>query len=270
MIGEVPFCELLITTSVDQKGDETMNPSLRFGSILVLSVLGLAVPGEAKQPATKHVQVANEAGVAQRMEVSAEVGERLVIVSSNQDAEIEVAVKRLPPHKRAIVYVELQPRQSRKTGTVPMALPLDRWFRLVNVNSGHCLAVKDQSVTAGARLVQENVDAADRGLLWRLIPVAEGWYVMQNRSTEQVASLPDSRKNAAANLVQVALDGDNVDQQWRPLWLDCNRFVVVNRRSGQALAVAYGATHSGATICQWPLNLDWGQHHWRIQVVDSE
>jgi hypothetical protein len=247
-----------------------MNRYPRFGCILALSVLGLAVPGEAKQPATKHVQIANDAGVAQRMDVSAEVGERLLIVSSNRDAEIEVAVKRLPPHKRAIVYVELQPRQGTKMGTVPMGLPLDRWFRLVNVNSGHGVAVKDQSVNAGARLVQENVNAADRGLLWRLIPVAQGWYALQNRSTEQVASLPDNRKNAGANLVQVALDGDSIDQQWRPLWLGGNRFVVVNRRSGQALAVAYGATHRGATICQWPLNLDWGQHQWRIEVVDSE
>jgi hypothetical protein len=247
-----------------------MNRSLRVFYVLVFVVLGLAVPSEAKQPTTRHVQVTNDAGVAPRMEISADVGERLVIVSENRRAEIEVAVRKLPPDKRAIIYVELQPTQSRKTGTVPMGLPLGHWFRLVNVNSDHCLAVKDQSIEAGARLVQDKLDTKNRGLLWRLIPVADGWFALQNRSTEQVASLPDNRKNAGANLVQVALDVEDVDQHWRPLWLDGTRFVVVNRHSGQALAVAYGATHSGATICQWPLNIDWGQHQWRIEVAKSE
>jgi hypothetical protein len=247
-----------------------MYRSLCVCSVLVLTVLSLAVPGEAQQSTTEHVPLVDNSGDALRVEVSADVGERLVIVSSDQKAEIEVAVRKLPPGKRAIIYVELQPTQGTKAGTMPMGLPMDRWFRLVNVNSGHCLAVKDGSMNAGAKLVQDNVDVTDRGLLWRLIPVREGWYVMQNRSTEQVASLPDDRKDAGANLVQVPLGGDNVDQQWRPLWLEGNRFVVVNRRSGLALAVAYGATHSGATICQWPLHIDWGQHRWRIEVVDSE
>jgi hypothetical protein len=247
-----------------------MNRSLRVSYVFVFVVLGLAVPSEARQPTTKHVQVTNDAGVTPRMEISADVGDRLVIVSENRRAEVEVAVRKLPPDKRAIIYVELQPTQSGRIGTVPMGLPLGCWFRLVNVNSHHYLAVKDRSMEAGAKLVQDNLDKADRGLLWRLIPVVEGWYALQNRATEQVASLPDNRKNAGANVVQVALDRNDVDQHWRPLWLDGNRFVVVNRHSGQALAVAYGATHSGATICQWPLNIDWGQHQWLIEVVGSE
>jgi hypothetical protein len=247
-----------------------MNRSLRVSYVLVFVVLGLGAASEAKQPPTKHVRVTNDAGYAQRIEMPANVGERLVIVSENRRAEVEVAVRKLPPDKRAIIYVELQPTQSSRMGTVPMRLPLGCWFRLVNVNSQHYLAVKDRSMETGAKLVQDNLDKPDRGLLWRLIPVVEGWYALQNRATEQVASLPGNRKNAGANVVQVALDGDDVDQHWRPLWLDGNRFVVVNRHSGQALAVAYGATHSGATICQWPLNIDWGQHQWRIEVVDSE
>jgi len=247
-----------------------MNRSLWFCIVLVLLVVGTAASGETQRPPTKDAQIVRDSGVAQRVEVSACVGERLVIVSGNNDAEIEVAVRKLPPDKRAIIHVELQPKSFTGTGTMPMSLPSDRWFRLVNVNSGHGLAVKDQSINPGTRLVQEKVDSTDRALLWRLIPVTTGWFALQNRSTEQVASLPENRKNAGANLVQAALDRENYDQQWRPLWLESNRFVVVNRRSGQALAVAYGATHSGATICQWPLNVDWGQHQWCIEVVDSD
>jgi hypothetical protein len=56
---------------------------------------------------------------------------------------------------------------------VPMGLPIGRWFRLVNVNSGHGLSVEDRSLNEGARLIQQDVDATEGGLLWRLIPAAE-------------------------------------------------------------------------------------------------
>jgi hypothetical protein len=216
------------------------------------------------------VRIANLAEGTRRTEVSAVVGERLVIVGEHRQAEIEVAVRSLPPDRQAIIYVELRPRQSGKTEMLPMGLPLGRWFRMVNANSGHCLSVEDQSRNVGAKLVQHKMDGTDGRLLWRLIPAVEGWYILQNRTAEQVASLPDNRKDAGANLVQVHLDRGNHDQQWRPLWLDGNRFVVVNRRSGLALAVAYGAMDPGATICQWPLNIDWSQHQWRIEVVDLQ
>jgi len=245
-----------------------MNRSLAFFIVLVPMVLRFQLPSQAEQPAAGPVRIVGDG--AKATEVSAVVGERVVIVSENRQAEIEVAVRRLPPDKQAIIYVELRPRQSGKTGTVPMGLPLGRWFRLVNVNSGHCLSVEDRSMNVGARLVQHNSDATDGGRLWRLIPAVEGWYVLQNRTTEQVASLPDNRKDAGANLVQVHLDRGSLAQQWRPLWLDGNRFVVVNRRSGLALAVAYGAKHSGAAMCQWPLNIDWSQHQWRIEVADLQ
>jgi hypothetical protein len=247
-----------------------MNRSHALLSILVITTSCLAPRTEAEELPETHARCSDGVGGAHRTEVSAAVGERVVIVSDNGHAEVEMTVRRLPPDKKAIIYVEVQPKQSANTGTVPMGLPLDRWFRLVNVNSGQCLTVKDRSIDAEARLVQDNPDAADRGLLWRLIPVAEGWYALQNRTSEQVASLPDDRKDAGANLVQVPLDRGCADQQWRPLWLEGNRFVVVNRRSGQALAVAYGATHAGATICQWPLNISWRQHQWHIEVVDTK
>ena len=245
-----------------------MSRSLVLPIVLVPFVLCLQLPSQAEQPAAGPVRIVGDG--AKGTEVSAVVGERVVIVSENREAEIEVAVRRLPPDKQAIIYMELRPQQSGKTESLPMGLPLGRWFRLVNVNSGHCLSVEDQSRNVGAKLVQHKMDGTDGGLLWRLIPAVEGWYILQNRTTEQVASLPDDRKDAGANLVQVYLEKGNVDQQWRPLWLDGNRFVVVNRRSGLALAVAYGAMHSGATICQWPLNIDWSQHQWRIEVVDLQ
>jgi hypothetical protein len=240
--------------------------------VLVPIVLRLQLPSQAEQPAPApgHVRIANLAEGAHCTEVSALVGERMVIVGEDRQAEIAVAVRKLPPDKQAVIYVELRPRQRGKTGTVPMGLPVGRWFRLVNVNSGHCLSVQDRSRNAGAKLVQHDIAATDDGLLWRLIPAVEGWYFLQNRTSEQVASLPDDRKDAGANLVQVPVDKGHLDQQWRPLWLEGNRFVVVNRRSGLALAVAYGALHSGAIICQWPLNIDWSQHQWRIEVVDLQ
>lgn len=237
---------------------------------LLAAILFPAAASRADGLAESCVQQSDRAGIGQRTEVSAEVGDRVIVVSRDRQAKIEVTVRKLPPDKKAIIYVEVQPKQSECGGTLPMALPLDRWFRLTNANSGLCLSVKDRAIDAGARLVQDSADAADAGLLWRLVPVDDGWYALQNRATEQVASLPDGRKNAGANLVQVPLDSGSEDQHWRPLWLSGNRFVIVNRRSGQALAVAYGAVHPGATICQWPLNIGWRQHQWHIEVVDPQ
>jgi hypothetical protein len=247
-----------------------MNRFVAFVIVLVQIVLCSGLPSKAEQPAARHVRIADQTRGEDRAEVSAVVGERIIIVNEDRKAEIEIAVRTLPPDKQATIYVELQPRRSGGAGTMPMSVPLGRWFRLVNVNSGHALSVGERSISKGARLVQDNIDATDGGLLWRLIPAVEGWYILQNRTTEQVASLPDNRKNAGANLVQVPLDKDRPDQQWRPLWLDSNRFVIVNRRSGLALAVAYGAMHSGATICQWPLHIDWLQHQWRIELADLQ
>ncbi len=245
-----------------------MNCAYTLLNVLVITALCPAARSEAERLAETRVQVADADGGAQRTVLSADVGQRVVVVSHNRQAEVEVTVRRLPPDKKAIIYVEVLPKQSASTGTVPMGLPLERWFRLVNVNSGQCLTVRDRSMNAEAKLVQDNAATGDRGLLWRLIPVAEGWYVLQNRNSEQVASLPDRRKGAGANLVQVPLDSGCPDQQWRLLWLEGKNFVVLNRSSGQALAVAYGATHAGATICQWPPNISWRQHQWRIEVVD--
>ena len=247
-----------------------MNRFLTFVFVFGQMVLHSGLPSQAEQPAARQVRIGDQTKGDHRAEVSAGVGERIIIVSEDRKAEIEIAVRTLPPDKQATIYVELQPRQSGKMGTMPMSLPLGRWFRLVNVNSGLGLSVDERSMNEGARLVQDNIDATDGGLLWRLIPAVEGWCILQNRTTEQVASLPDNRKNAGANLVQVPFDKGRPDQQWRPLWLDSNRFVIVNRRSGLALAVAYGATHSGATICQWPLHIDWSQHQWRIDVADLQ
>jgi hypothetical protein len=237
---------------------------------LVLLPLASAMAAEAKQPKPAYVYLSGDEGAGQPTEMRAGVGERLVVIDKEQRAEVEVTVRRLPADKQALIYVRIRSQQRGATGTVPMRLPVGQWFRLVNVNSGHGLAVKDQAMQEGAKLVQQGTDTDDHGLLWRLTRVDEGWYALQNRDTQQVAALPDGRKDAGANLVQVPLDKGSADQQWRPLWIAGDRFVVVNRRSGQALAVAYGAKHPGATICQWPMHIDWGQHQWRIQVVDVE
>jgi hypothetical protein len=244
---------------------------LRLATTVVLIVSApLAATALAKQPKRAFVRLGDDQASDQGTYVSAGIGERLTIVDKELRAEIEVTVRKLPTDKQAVIHVQLRSKQEDLPRSLPMSLPLNRWLRLLNANSGHGLAVKERSMQGGAKLVQEKVGAEERGLLWRFVPVAEGWYAIQNRVSEQVAALPDARKDAGANLVQVPLDKSSTDQQWRPLWIVGNRFVIVNRRSGQTLAVAYGATHSGATICQWPLHLDWRQHQWRLEPVQAE
>lgn len=248
-----------------------MNRLMLFVLLAALAGLAGLASVEAKDRTAVRVLLTDDASGGQDAELSADLGERVIVVGHDGQSEIEVTVRRLPPGKHAIVYVEMRPKQDGTDITIPKGLPLGRWLRLLNVNSGHCLSVKDGSLVPGTKLSQAETGGRDPAQLWRLIPVSDdGWFALQNRASEQVLALPDHRKNAGANLIQSPLDETNADQQWRPLWVEGDRFVLVSRRSGQALAVAYGAKHSGATICQWPLHVDWRQHQWRFEVVDPQ
>jgi hypothetical protein len=246
-----------------------MNQPMSFVLVATLAVLaGLPTVEAQDGTAVRVVSTDHSSGSGQHADVTARVGERVVVIGNEGQSEIEVIVRKLPPGKRAIVYVEVRPKQDGTDITIPKGLPLGCWFRLVNVNSGHCLSGRDDSLTPGTRLSQTETGGNDPAQLWRLIPASDdGWFALQNRASEQVMSLPDGRKNAGANLVQSPLDENNADQRWRPLWVKGDCFVVLNRRSSQALAVAYGAKHPGATICQWPLQLNGQQHQWRLEPV---
>ena len=73
----------------------------------------------------------------QPVKVTAQVGERVVVCGRQGQSVVEVIVRKLPPEKRAIVYVDVRPTQGDAEVVLPMALPIGRWFRLINVNSGH-------------------------------------------------------------------------------------------------------------------------------------
>jgi hypothetical protein len=240
-------------------------------TVIVLASLVSLPSVDAEEPTTARVLLGEGPGSGHRIEVAARVGQRVVVVGQKGRSEIEVIVRKLPPEKRAIVYVEVRPTQESDEMTLPMGLPLGRWFRLVNVNSGHCLAVAEGALTPESKLVQAETVPFAQAKVWRLVPTCDrGWFALQNRASEQVVSLPGRRKNAGANVVQTPMEKGNVDQQWRLVWVENDVFVVLNRHSGQTLAVAYGAKHPGATICQWPLHVDWRQHQWRFEVVDRK
>jgi hypothetical protein len=239
--------------------------------VVLLAILPSLKYAIAKDPNVVRVVTRDAERGGQPAIATAEVGDRVVVVGSRNEFAVEVTVRRLPPGKQAVIYVDVRPQQDGADVNLPRGLPLGHRFRLVNVNSGHCLAVKDGSHEPRTKLCQLEKAAEDPSQMWRLTPAAHaGWYALQNQSSEQVVALPDDRKNAGANLVQIHFDETNADQQWRPLWVADDRFVIVNRRSGHALAVAYGAAHPGATICQWPLHLDWKQHQWRFEAVDPQ
>ncbi len=246
-----------------------MNQLMSFVLVATLAVLAGPPAVEAQDDVAVRVVSADQSGRSgQHADVTARVGERVVVVGNEGQSEVEIIVRKLPPGKHAIVYVEVRPKQDGTDVTIPKSPPLGCWFRLVNFNSGHCLSGRDGSLTPGTKLSQAEIGGNDPAQLWRLIPASDdGWFALQNRASEQVMSLPDGRKDAGANLVQSPLDESNVDQQWRPLWVKGDCFVVLNRRSSQALAVAHGARHPGATICQWPLQLDWQQHQWRLEPI---
>jgi hypothetical protein len=126
--------------------------------------------------------------------------------------------------------------------------PLDgEVFILVNLNSGRCLSVSEESANIIQGAMAADAGPAER---WRVIRVGDHHYKLLNQRSRKVLAVPASSRESGIQIVQwddVGLE----DQQWKFVRAG-NHYALKSRVSGLMLDVLDGSTEGGASVIQWP------------------
>ncbi|MUL43043.1 family 43 glycosylhydrolase [Streptomonospora sp. PA3] len=150
---------------------------------------------------------------------------------------------------------------SGETGPTPTA------YRLVNRNSGLCLAIEGGSGADGATAVQTRCEGG-QGTDWRVEGLADGTSRLVNRAGGGTLDVADCSTADGADVRQWSWL-DNTCQRFRLVLQDAGGWVsVVNVNSGKVLDVANCGTAEGVNVRQW----SWLDNHcqqWRLAPVAS-
>ncbi|WP_170177711.1 RICIN domain-containing protein [Thermomonospora umbrina] len=126
-------------------------------------------------------------------------------------------------------------RQTVSTGAEAVAV------KIVNVNSGKCLAIGSSSTAQGAHAIQWDCIASSPGQVW----VLDGYHILNYNSGLYLAIGSSSTENGA-HALQWSYTGSN-GQRW---YADGDRHLI-NMNSDKYLAIGSSSTENGAHALQW-------------------
>jgi hypothetical protein len=135
---------------------------------------------------------------------------------------------------------------------------------LVNVNSGRCLSVEDQSPDAGAKMVQgPTPDKAGRSEHWKLIETGPA-FRLRNEKSGLVLQVWSSNRQNGSRPVQ-AKDEVTKDHQHWTFEPKGEAYVVRVAHSQLVLGVAASARDEGARVVQWNYVPDVADQLWVLR-----
>ena len=120
------------------------------------------------------------------------------------------------------------------------------WYKIKNVNSGNYLAVKNNSATANAYIIEET-SSTSNAQKWSIGVQQGGTYVLMNPNGLAI-DIPGSIQTVGAKLVQYTMT-KNTNQQWNLVSAGANKFVIQSNLSNHyVMDTSGGSTASGTQI----------------------
>lgn len=140
----------------------------------------------------------------------------------------------------------------------------NKWYVLVNRNSGKALDVYNLATDDGARITQWTRNDQNQQQ-WQFVDSGDGYYRIKSRHSGKVLDVYNYSTANGGSIVQWA-DHNGTNQQWRLADSSGGYVRFISRNSNKALEVQGGSTADGANIVQYD---DWGGNNqqWRLVEV---
>lgn len=144
------------------------------------------------------------------------------------------------------------------------AFDRERYYKIINKNSGKVLDVNEESKLNGENIIQSTYNNAD-SQLWRIIEAKDGVFYLINGKSQKMLDVNKASKYNGKKIIQWQCNGDN-NQLWRIKLLESGYYKLVNVNSNKALDVLDESTLDGSSVIQWDY---WGgdNQQWMIQKV---
>ncbi|QKW32849.1 RICIN domain-containing protein [Actinomadura sp. NAK00032] len=140
---------------------------------------------------------------------------------------------------------------------------VNKWYVLVNRNSGKALDVYNLATNDGARITQWTRNDQNQQQ-WQFVDSGGGYYRLKSRHSGKVLDVYNYSTANGGSIVQwTDLNGTN--QQWRLADSSGGYVRFISRHSNKALEVQGGSTADGANIVQYD---DWGGSNQQWQLVE--
>ncbi|NKZ06680.1 non-reducing end alpha-L-arabinofuranosidase family hydrolase [Actinomadura latina] len=157
------------------------------------------------------------------------------------------------------VFVSVINTQAAQAATVDV----NKWYVLVNRNSGKALDVYNLATNDGARITQWTRNDQNQQQ-WQFVPSGDGYYRIKSRHSGKVLDVYNYSTANGGSIVQwTDLNGTN--QQWRLADSSGGYVRFISRHSNKALEVQGGSTADGANIVQYD---DWGGSNQQWQLAE--
>ncbi|MFB4304736.1 non-reducing end alpha-L-arabinofuranosidase family hydrolase [Actinomadura sp. GTD37] len=140
---------------------------------------------------------------------------------------------------------------------------VNKWYVLVNRNSGKALDVYNLATDDGARITQWARNDQNQQQ-WQFVPSGDGYYRIKSRHSGKVLDVYDYSTANGGSIVQWT-DLNGANQQWRLADSSGGYVRFISRNSNKALEVQGGSTADGANIVQYD---DWGGNNQQWQLVE--
>ncbi|MFD0900022.1 non-reducing end alpha-L-arabinofuranosidase family hydrolase [Actinomadura sediminis] len=144
---------------------------------------------------------------------------------------------------------------------------VNKWYVLVNRNSGKALDVYNRATGDGARITQWTRNDQNQQQ-WQFVDSGGGYYRIKSRHSGKVLDVYNWSTANGGSIVQWS-DLNGTNQQWRLAESPGGHVRFISRHSGKALEVQGGSTADNANIVQYD---DWGgaNQQWRLVEVGDD
>lgn len=161
------------------------------------------------------------------------------------------------------VLLSVMNAQTAQAATVDV----DKWYVLVNRDSGKALDVYNLATGNGARITQWTRNDQNQQQ-WQFVDSGGGYYRIKSRHSGKVLDVYNFSTANGGSIVQWS-DLNGTNQQWRLAESPEGHVRFISRHSNKALEVQGASTANGANIVQYD---DWGGNNqqWRLVQVDGD
>ncbi|MEU8344375.1 non-reducing end alpha-L-arabinofuranosidase family hydrolase [Spirillospora sp. NPDC048832] len=144
---------------------------------------------------------------------------------------------------------------------------VNKWYVLVNRNSGKALDVYNLATNDGARITQWTRNDQYQQQ-WQFVDSGDGYYRIRSRHSGKVLDVYNWSTANGGSIVQWS-DLNGTNQQWRLADSSGGYVRFISRHSNKALEVQGASTADGANIVQYD---DWGgaNQQWQLVEVGSD
>jgi len=148
-----------------------------------------------------------------------------------------------------------------------IAITDDRYYKIVNRNSGKCLDVESSSEEEGGNIHQWEYHGHDNQK-WKLVPAGGACYEIINVNSGKCLDVKGKSKETGANIHQWECHGHD-NQKWKLEPVGDGYYKITNVNSGKCVDVQGGSKDDGANIHQWEYKGHSNQK-WRIEPVGGD